>query len=144
MAETASVDLSKEHAEMFVGQLSHEARAILRRAVFDATIDLDLLEECGLEQLNIGQLESGTEARFICPHVGCEEMFHPSKLRWYGWHQRRETPAAVTYGDPAIGNGRLSMYADGESDGEEWRVNVFFCPSCDRPVQQPAKWNVTY
>lgn len=143
MAETASVDLDKDTADAFVNQLSHEARLVLVRAATDRLkdVDPDLLEQLSLEELNIGQLESGQKPRFICPHVGCEQLFDPTTLISIAYHRRVEKPAKVNYGDPQIGDGNIELYREGEDDGYKWNMAAFLCPMCTKPVQLPAKWN---
>lgn len=145
MAESASVPLTNDQASQFVNQLSHEARAILYRHLWDKSIDTSMLEELGIEQLNIGQLESGQKPQVICPHVGCEAMFQVNALRRVSYHQRKETPYDIEWGDPDQNYKDTEVcYPHGsEDDGHAWYDHAFFCPECGVPVALPAGWSVS-
>jgi hypothetical protein len=139
MPETASLDVSQDHLVQFVAQLSHESRATLLRVALSVPIDEDMLEQCTLEELNIGQLESGQKPRFICPHVGCNAMFAPDTMRIISFVQRTERPARVVYGNPEIGNGVIEEYASDEAD-VPWKRAGYICGECGKPITLPAKW----
>lgn len=143
MAETASLDVPREQLEQFAAQLSHESRAVLLEAAYKAEFDPDMIEELSLEELNIGQLESGMKPRFICPHVGCESVFDPTLLRQVSFFRRIEKPYNVRHGDPQKGDGILYFPNDHEVPWGQYRVRGFRCPECNRPVNVPPKWEVT-
>lgn len=140
MPETASLDVSQDHLIQFVAQLSHESRATLLRVALTVPIDEDMLEQCSLEELNIGQIESGQKPRFICPHVGCEALFAPDTLRIISFVQRTERPAKVNYGDPEIGNGNIEEFAS-DDVATSWKRAGYICGECGKPITLPPKWD---
>lgn len=140
MADSASIDLSPDHAKQFIEQLSHESRAILYRVLaHTVTIDMEMLDQLNVEQQSITQISAGEKPKVICPHVGCEETYDATSLLYVAHHNREEYAYQYNWdADREIGT--LNFYNNGDDDGWSWNDEAFFCPRCHKAVALPRGW----
>ena len=136
----SSIDVPLDQLIQFVSQLSHESRIQLINAAFSVPVDTDMLEEPGLEELNIGQIESGTKPRLMCPHVGCEALYDASRIHAVAAFRRVETPYNVQWVD--VQKGICLITFPDESYVGGWKDLGFYCPECGQPTALPPKFQI--